>query len=85
LAAGGAGAAAANAARIGYLVTGSLESPAARVTVDAFRQGLRERGYVEGQTIVIEYRSADGMIERFPSLAAELASMKVDLILAQIW
>jgi putative ABC transport system substrate-binding protein len=72
----------ANVARIGYLVTGSLESSDARATVDAFRQGLRERGYVEGQTIVIEYRSADGKIERFPSLATDLASIKVDLILA---
>ena len=50
--------------------------------LDAFRQGLRERGYVEGQTIVIEYRAADGKIERFPSLANELASLKLDLILA---
>jgi len=68
--------------RIGYLLTGPLESPEARATLDAFRQGLRERGYVEGQTIVIEYRSADGKIERFPSLANELASLKLDLILA---
>jgi putative ABC transport system substrate-binding protein len=68
--------------RIGYLVTGSLESPEARAMVDAFRQGLRERGYVEGQNIVIEYRSADGRIERFPRLANELASLNVDLILA---
>src|SRR6266702_2438108 len=73
---------AAKVARIGYLVTGSLESPEARATLNAFRQGLRERGYVEGQSIVIEYRSADGKIERFPSLANELASLKLDLILA---
>jgi ABC-type uncharacterized transport system substrate-binding protein len=69
--------------RIGYLVTGSVESPEARATVDAFRQGLRERGYVEGQTILIEYRWADGRIERFPRLANELASLKLDLIVAQ--
>jgi putative ABC transport system substrate-binding protein len=50
--------------------------------VDAFRQGLRERGYIEGQNIVIEYRSADGSIEQFPRLAQELASLKLDLILA---
>jgi ABC-type uncharacterized transport system substrate-binding protein len=72
---------AANIARIGCLVTGSLGSPEARAMVDAFRQGLRERGYVEGQNIVIEYRSADGSIERFPRLADELASLKLDLIL----
>jgi ABC-type uncharacterized transport system substrate-binding protein len=68
--------------RIGCLLTPSLESPEGRAPLDAFRQGLRERGYVEGQTIVIEYRSADGKIERFPSLANELASLKLDLILA---
>src|SRR5262245_31443539 len=72
----------AKVARIGYLVTGSLESPEARATLDAFRQGLRERGYVEGQSIVIEYRSADGKIERSPSLANDLASLKLALILA---
>jgi putative ABC transport system substrate-binding protein len=72
----------ANVARIGYLVTASLESPEGRAMADAFRQGLRERGYVEGQSIVIEYRSADGKIERFPELANELASLNLDLILA---
>jgi putative ABC transport system substrate-binding protein len=72
----------AKVARIGYLLTGSLETPAMRSTVDAFRQGLREHGYVEGQTIVIEYRSAEGRIERFPQLAGELAALQLDLILA---
>jgi hypothetical protein len=47
-------------ARIGYLLTGSLESPETRAALDAFRQGLRERGYVEGQNVVIEYRTAEG-------------------------
>ena len=70
----------AKVARIGYLVTGAHESSETRVTLDAFRQGLRERGYVEGQNIVIEYRVADGKIERFPGLATELARLKVDLI-----
>ena len=73
---------AAKVARLGYLVTGSLESPETRVTLDAFRQGLRERGYVEGQNIVIEYRSANGKIGRLPGLAVELARLKVDLIVA---
>src|SRR6185295_9038114 len=50
---------AAKAPRIGYLVLGSLESAETRTSLDAFRQGLRERGYVEGQNIVIEYRAAD--------------------------
>ena len=69
-------------ARIGYLVTSPLESPEARAALEAFRLGLRERGYVEGQNIVIQYRSADGKIERFPGLATELARLKVDLIVA---
>jgi ABC-type uncharacterized transport system substrate-binding protein len=70
----------AKVARIGCLVTGALESYQARAMVGAFREGLRERGYVEGQNIVIEYRSADGSIERFPRLADELARLKLDLI-----
>jgi ABC-type uncharacterized transport system substrate-binding protein len=52
-------------ARIGYLLTGSLESPETQAALGAFRQGLREHGYVEGQNIVIEYRTAEGRIERF--------------------
>ena len=67
-------------ARIGYLVAGSLTGPETRASLDAFRQGLRERGYVEGQNIVVEYRSADGKIERFSELANELVRLKVDLI-----
>ena len=73
---------AARVPRIGVLLTGSLDSPESQAVLDAYRKVLRERGYVEGQNIVIEYRSADGKIERFPSLAFELARLKVDLILA---
>jgi putative ABC transport system substrate-binding protein len=51
--------------------------------LDAFRQGLRELGYVEGQSLVIEYRSADGREERFQSLAEELVRLKVDLIVTR--
>jgi ABC-type uncharacterized transport system substrate-binding protein len=72
----------AKAARIGYLAPGSLESPESRVILEAFRQGLRERGYVEGQNIRIEYRAADGKMERIPRLATELVRLKVDLIVA---
>ena len=50
---------------------------------DAFRKGLRERGYVEGRNIVIEYRSADGRANRFPELVAELVRMKVDVIVTR--
>jgi putative tryptophan/tyrosine transport system substrate-binding protein len=68
--------------RIGLMVTGALESPEVRGQLDAYRQGLRQLGYVEGQNIAIEYRGADGRIERFPDLAAELVRLQVDLILA---
>ncbi len=69
-------------ARIGLLATGALDSADQQVTLDAFRQGLRERGYVEGQNVVIEYRTADGKIERFPQLAKELVPLDLDLIVA---
>jgi len=72
----------AKAARIGYLLTTSLGSPEGKESLDAFRQGLRERGYVEGQNILIEYRAADGKFERFPGLATELANLNIDLIVA---
>jgi len=67
-------------ARIGYLVTGSLEQT--RKSFDAFREGLHELGYIEGQNIVIEYRAADGKIDRLPALATELSRLKLDLIVA---
>jgi putative ABC transport system substrate-binding protein len=51
--------------------------------VQAFRHGLRELGYVEGEHFVLEYRSADGQDQRFPGLASELARLKVDLILTR--
>jgi putative ABC transport system substrate-binding protein len=68
--------------RIGLLMTGSLGSPETKASIDAVRQGLREHGYAEGQNILIEYRSADGNIERLPGLATELARLRVDLIVA---
>jgi putative ABC transport system substrate-binding protein len=49
---------------------------------EAFRQGLRELGYAEGENIIIEYRQADNKIERFPALASDLVSRGVDVILA---
>jgi putative ABC transport system substrate-binding protein len=48
----------------------------------AFLQGLSELGYVEGQNVVIELRFAEGMVERIPVIAAELARLKVDVIVA---
>src|SRR5262245_46270743 len=64
--------------RIGYL--GAVSSTANLARVQAFRQGLRDLGYVEGKTIVIEWRSAEGKLDRLPALAAELVRLKVDVI-----
>ncbi len=66
--------------RIGYLNASSgIANPS---ILEAFRQGLRELGWVEGQNIVIEYRFAEGRFDRLPDLAAELVRLKVDLIVA---
>src|SRR2546427_9023372 len=68
---------AAQIARIGYLTSspaGNLHAP------EAFLQGLRDLGYVEGRNIVIEYRDAEGKPERFPALAAELVALKVVIV-----
>jgi putative tryptophan/tyrosine transport system substrate-binding protein len=66
--------------RIGYLAGGSLSSISNRA--EALRQGLRELGYVEGKNIVIEWRSAEGKLDRLPALAAELVRLKVDVIVS---
>jgi len=66
--------------RIGYL-TGGLSTDRPHL-IEAFRQGLRELGWVEGQNIVIEYRYAEGRFDRLPDLAAELVRLKVDIIVA---
>jgi len=67
--------------RIGALEVVPVGRNAANLA--AFRQGLRELGYVEGQNLVIEYRSADGRAERFPDLAIELVRLKVDVIVTR--
>ena len=67
--------------RIGMLETISPALNAAHL--DAFREGLRQLGYVQGKNYVIEYRSADGRADRFPSLAAELVRLGVDVIVAR--
>src|SRR5436305_2539521 len=63
---------------IGYLSPNSPSTNAFRI--EAFRQGLRELGYVEGKNIVIEWRSTEGKADRQPGLAAELVRLKVDVI-----
>jgi putative ABC transport system substrate-binding protein len=65
---------------IGYLGTATLSLFAP--SVDAFRQGLSETGYVEGQNLAIEYRWAEGRFDRLPALAADLVDRKVDVIVA---
>ena len=64
--------------RIGYLVQNSVET--GRNLLAAFREGLRERGWVEGQSIVIEARYADGRLDVLSALAAELVALNVDVI-----
>ena len=66
--------------RIGYLAADLAANPH---FPEAFRLGLRDLGYVEGQNILIEVRSADGHAERLPALAAELVRVKVDVILSE--
>jgi len=65
--------------RVGLLRPGSPPD----VYVDAFRRGLNDLGYVEQQTIVLEYRWAEGSLARLPRLAAELVQLKVDVIVTQ--
>jgi len=67
-------------ARLGFL---GATSPAVEATrIDAFRDGLRELGYVEGKNTVIEWRWAEGKLERLPNLATELVRLNVDVIVA---
>ncbi len=66
--------------RIGLL--GTLSPSGTSPGLDAFRQGMWELGWVEGQNIVIDYRFAEGRFDRLPDLAAELVRLKVDIIVA---
>ena len=64
--------------RIGYLTGSSVSAITDRI--GAFRQGLRQLGYVDGKKILIEWKSAEGKVDRLPTLAAELVRLKVDII-----
>jgi putative tryptophan/tyrosine transport system substrate-binding protein len=72
--------------RVGIL-TNRASDPAEARLWQAFRSGLRERGWIEGQNILIEFRAAEGNTARLPELAADLVRLKVDLIVARasIW
>jgi ABC-type uncharacterized transport system substrate-binding protein len=65
-----------NIPHVGFLFIGGHDQP----HLEAFRQGLRERGYREGKNIVLDYRYAEGKVDRLPSLANELVQLKVDVI-----
>jgi ABC transporter substrate binding protein len=69
-------------ARIGYLLRDNDNPAASPHPREAFLQALRDLGYVEGSNLVIEYRSAEGKLDRLPALAAELVALKVDVIVA---
>jgi putative tryptophan/tyrosine transport system substrate-binding protein len=75
----GAGAQQSKVARIGALYIGTADAESFKKEL---REGLRELGYLEGQNIVIEFRSAEGHLDRLPSLAAEMVRLKVDVIVA---
>ena len=66
--------------RLAYLAAVSAAADAPRL--EAFRQGLRELGYIEGQNLVIEFRHESGGFERLPALAAELVGQKPDVLVA---
>jgi putative ABC transport system substrate-binding protein len=68
--------------RIGYLSPGSATTSVPARSNEAYRQGLRDLGWVEGQNILIEYRFAEGRTERFPELAAQLVKLNVDCIVS---
>jgi len=68
--------------RLGFLATGVAGAPETWPGLDTLREALRQLGYIEGQSIVIEFRSAGGRIERLPELARELVESRVDVIFA---
>src|SRR5215467_3932511 len=66
--------------QVGYLDAGFPSMNATRI--EAFRQGLRDLGYVEGKNIVVHYRHAEGQPDRLPALLAEMLRLKVEIIVA---
>jgi putative ABC transport system substrate-binding protein len=68
--------------RVAYLYPGSLSNPADHAIFDVFRMEMKHLGYVEGQNLIIDDRSADGRLERLPALVAELIGLHPDVIVA---
>jgi putative ABC transport system substrate-binding protein len=68
--------------RVGYISPGAPSDPVRQRRLEAFRQGLRDLGYVEGRNIAIEPRWAEGKYDRYPALAADLVRLKVQVIVA---
>ena len=69
-----------NVPRIGYVSGTDANNP----NIEAFRQGLRDLGYVEGKTILVEYRYAEGKLDRVPGLVADLVQLKVDVVVCGV-
>jgi putative ABC transport system substrate-binding protein len=70
--------------RVGILLPESVATAEARgLLLEAFRQGLNEMGWVEGQNIAFEYRSADGKEDALPKITAELVQLRLDALLAE--
>jgi putative tryptophan/tyrosine transport system substrate-binding protein len=69
--------------RIGFLLPGVARTMAVRGLLEAFRQGLKEYGWVEEQNISVDYRFANGKEDALPSIAAELVQSRLDVIVAE--
>ena len=69
--------------RIGFLLPGGPRTTVVRGQLEAFRQGLKEYGWIEGQNISVEYRFAEGKEDALPGIAAELVRLRLDVIVAE--
>jgi putative ABC transport system substrate-binding protein len=69
--------------RVGFLLPGGARTTVVRGQLDAFRQGLKECGWVEGQNVSVEYRFAEGREDALPTIAAELVQSRLDVIVAE--
>jgi putative ABC transport system substrate-binding protein len=74
---------ASTARRIGFLLPGNARTTVVRGQLEAFRQGLKDYGWIEGQNIIVEYSFAEGKEDALPAIAAELARLRLDVIVAE--